>query len=199
MGEKMETVTEFIFWAPKSLQIVSAAMKLRPLLLGRKSVTNLDSVLKGRHYFDSKCLYSQTYVLPIVMYGYESWTIKTAEHGRTDTFKQQFWRRLLRVPWTARRLNPEYSLEGLMLRLWYFGHLMHRANSLERTLMLGKIEGRKRRSDRGWDCWMASFTQWTRVWAHAERWWRTGKPGVLQSKRLQRVEHNLLTEQQQQS
>ena len=86
-------------------------------------------------------------VLPIVMYGCESWTIKKAEHQRIDAFKQQCWRRLLRVPWTARRLNPECSLEGLMLKLWYFGHPMHRANSLERTLMLGKIEGRKRR---GW-------------------------------------------------
>ena len=101
------------------------------------------------------------------------------------------WRRLLRVPRTAGRSNqsivkeisPEYSLEGLMLKLkpQYFGHLMQRANSLEKTLMLGKIEGRRRRGDRGWDGWMASLTQWTWVWASSKRWWRTMKPGMLQS------------------
>ena len=135
------------------------------------------------------------------MYGCESWTIKKAKHWRNDTFELLSWRRLLRVPWTARRanqsilkeINPEYSVEGLILKLklQYFGHLMQRADSLEKTLMLGKIEGRKRRGrDRGWDGWMASLTQWTWVWANSRRWWWTGKPGVLQSMGSQRVGHD---------
>ena len=114
---------------------------------------------------------------------------------------------LSRVPWTARRLNqsvlkeinPEYSLEGMMLKLklQYFGHLMGRTDSFEKTLILGKIEGRRRRgrqSDRGWDGWMAPLTQWTWVRANFRRWWRTGKPGVLQSMRSQTVRHDWATE-----
>ena len=116
------------------------------------------------------------------------------------------WRILLRVPWAAKRsnqfflkeINPEYSLQGLILKLklQYFGHLMGRDDSLEKTLMLGKTEGRRRRSDRGWNGWMASLTQWTWVWANSERQWRTRNPGMLQSMGLQRVRHNLATEQQ---
>ena len=122
-----------------------------------------------------------------------------------DAFELWCWRRLLRVPWTVRRsnssvlkeINPEYSLEGLMLKLnlQYFGHLMRRADSLEKTLMLGKIEGKKRRRDRGWDGWMASPTQWTWIWANSGRWWRSGKHGMLQSMGSQRVRHYLATEQ----
>ena len=122
------------------------------------------------------------------MYGCESWTINKAEHQRIDVFELWCWRRLLRVSWTARRSNqsilketsPDYSLEGLMLKLklQYFGHLMGRTDSLEKTLMLGKIEGRRRR---GWDGWMASLIQWTWIWANSRRCWRSGKPGVLQS------------------
>ena len=110
-------------------------------------------------------------VFPVVMYGCESWTIKKAEHQRIDAFELWCWRRLLRISGTARRsnqsilkeINPEYSLEGLMLKLklQHFGHLMWRADSLEKTLMLGKTESRRRRDDRGWDGWMASLTQWT--------------------------------------
>ena len=116
-------------------------------------------------------------------------------------------RRLLRVPWTARRsiqsilkeISPEYSLEGLMLKLklWYFGHVMRRADSFEKTLMLGKIEGKRRRDDRGWDDWMASLTRWTWLWANSGRYWRTGKPGVLQSMGSQRDGHNWAAQQQQ--
>ena len=91
----------------------------------------------------------------------------------------------------------KYSLEGLMLKLQYFGHLMRRANSLEKTLMLGKIEGRRRKGNRGWDVWMASLTQWTCVWISSRSWWWTGKPGMLQSMGLQRVRHNWVTKQQQ--
>ena len=119
-----------------------------------------------------------------------SWTIKKDECWRIDAFELWCWRRLLRIPWTARRsnqsilkeINPKYSLEGLMLKLklQYFGHLMWRTDSLEKTLMLGKIEGRKRRGNRAWDGCMASLTQWTWVWASSGRWWRKGKPGMLQ-------------------
>ena len=124
------------------------------------------------------------------MYGCESWTIKKAERWRIDAFELWCWRRLLRVPWTARRSNQsilkeisiEYSLEGLMLKLklQHFGHLMRRADTFEKTLMLGKIEGR-RRGHRGPDGWMASPTQWTWVWVHYGSWWWTGRPGMLQS------------------
>ena len=95
-----------------------------------------------------------------------------------------------------KEINPEYSLEGLMLKLklQYFGHLTQRADSLEKTLMLGKVEGRRRRGDKGWDSWMASSTQWTWVWANFRRWWRTRKPGVLQFMGSQRVRHDLATE-----
>ena len=125
-------------------------------MLGRKAVTNLDSILKSRAItLPTKDHLVKAMIFPVVMYGCESWTIKKAECQRTDAFELWCWRRLLRVPWTARRSNqsilkeisPEYSLEGLMLKLklQYFGHLMRRTNSLEKTMMLGKIEGRRRR------------------------------------------------------
>ena len=128
------------------------------LLLGRKAVINLDSIVKSRDItLPTKVHLVKAMVFPVVMYGCESWTIKKAEHWRIDAFELWCWRRLLRVPWTARRSNqsnlkeisPEYSLEGLILKLklQYFGHLMRRADSLEKSLMLGKIEGRRRR---GW-------------------------------------------------
>ena len=132
-GETMETVTDFIFGAPKSLQMVTAAMKLRHLLLGRKAMTNLDSILKSRDItLLTKVRLVKATVFPVVIYGRESWTIKKAEHRRIYAFELWCWRRLLRVPWTARRsnqsilkeINPEYSWEGLMLKLQYFGYLM---------------------------------------------------------------------------
>ena len=133
----MRRVKDFIFGAPKSLQMVTAAMKLRHLLLERKVMTNLDSILKSRDITlpTNVCLV-KAMVFPVIMYGCESWTIRKAEHGRTDAFELWCWRRFLRVSWTARRsnqsilkgINPEYSLEGLMLKLklklHYFGHLM---------------------------------------------------------------------------
>ena len=128
----------------------------RRLLLGRKVMTNLDSILKGRDIaLPAKVYLVKAMVFPVVMDGCENWAIKKAEHQGIDAFELWCWRRLLRVPWTARRSNqsilkeisPEYSLEGLMLKLklQYFGHLMRRADSLEKTLMLGKIEGGRRR------------------------------------------------------
>ena len=137
--------------------MVIAAMKLkRRLLFGRKVMSNLDSILKSRDMtLPTEVRLVKAMVFPVAMYGCESWTIKKAEHQRIDVFELWCWRRLLRVPWTARRYNqsilkeisPEYSLEGLMLKLkvQYFGHLMRRPDSLEKTLVLGKIEGRRRR------------------------------------------------------
>ena len=157
-------------------------------------------IMKQRHYFANKVCLVKSVVFPVVMYGCECWTIKKAEHRRIDAFELWCWRRLLRVPWTARRshqsilreISPECSMEGLMLKLklQYFGHLMRRADSLEKTLMLGKIEGRRRGDDRGWDGWMASLTQWTWVWVNSGSWWWTERPGMLQSMGSQRVGHD---------
>ena len=135
--------------------MVTAAMKLRHLLLGSKVMTNLDTILKSKDTtLSTKVHLVKVMVFPVIMYGCESWTIKKAEHRRIDAFELLCWRRLLRVPWTARRSNqsilkeisPGCSLEGLMLKLilQYFGHLMRTADSFEKTLMLGKIEGRRR-------------------------------------------------------
>ena len=137
--------------------MVTAAMKLKDAcFLEKKAMTNLDSILKSRDItLPTKVHLIKAMLFPIVMYGCESWTIKKAEHQRIDAFELWCWRRLLRVPWTAmisnqsilKEINPEYSLEGFMLnlKLQYFGHLMRRTDSLENTLMLRKIEGRKRK------------------------------------------------------
>ena len=153
--ETMETVTDFIFLGSKITEDDDCSPEIRRLLLlGRKAMTNLDSILKSRDItLLTKVCLVKAMVFPVVMYGCESWTIKKAEHWRTDASELWCSRRLLRVPWTARRSNqsilkeisPEYSLEGLMLKLQYFGHLMWRTDSFEKTLMLGKIEGRRRR------------------------------------------------------
>ena len=136
--------------------MVTAAMKLKMLAPWKKTMVNLDSILKSRDIIlPTKDCLVKAMVFPVVIYGCESWTIKKAKCQRIDAFELWCWRRLLRVPWTARRSNqsilkeisPEYSLKGLMLKLklQYFGHLMRRTDSLEKTLMLGKIEGRRRR------------------------------------------------------
>ena len=156
-GDTVETVPDFIFWGSKITADGGCSLEItRRLLLGRKGMTNLDSILKSRDItLPTKVRLVIAMAFPVVMYGCESWTVKKAEHRRIDAFELWCWRRLLRVPWTARRSNqsilkeisPGYSLEGLMLKLklQYFGHLMWRADSFEKTLMLGKIEGRKRR------------------------------------------------------
>ena len=157
-GKKWKQWQTLSSWAPKLLQMVTVAMKLRRLLLGRKVRTNLDSILKSRDItLPTKVRLVKAMVFPVVMYGCGSWTVKKAEHQRINAFELWCWRRLLRVPWTAKRSNlsilkkisPECSLEGLMLmlKLQYFGHLMWRADSFEKTLKLGKTEGRRRR---GW-------------------------------------------------
>ena len=153
----METVSDFIFWGSKITADGGCSHEVkRRLLLGRKAMTNLDSILKSRDItLPTKVCVVKAMIFPVVMYGCESWTIKKAEHRRIDAFELWCWTRLLRVPWTARRSNqsilkeisPGCSLEGLMLKLklQYFGHLTRRADSFEKTLMLGKIEGRRRR------------------------------------------------------
>ena len=156
-GETMETVADFIWGGSKITGYGDCSHEIkRHLLLGRKVMTNLDSILKSRDItLQTKVRLVKGMVFPVVMYGCESWTIKKVECQRIDAFELWCWRRLLRVPWTARRSNqfilkdisPGCSLEGLVLRLklQYFGHLIRRANSLEKTLMLGKMEGRRRR------------------------------------------------------
>ena len=156
-GEAMETVTDFIFLDSKITVDGDCSHEIeRRLLLGRKVMTNLNSILKSRDItLPAKVHLVKVVVFLVVMYGCESWTIKKAELRRTDAFELWCWRRLLRVPWTARRINqsilkdinPEYSVEGLMLKLklQYFGHLMRRTDSLENNLMLRKIESRRRR------------------------------------------------------
>ena len=156
-GETMETLTDFIFLGSKITADGDCSHEIkRRLFLGRKAMTNLDSILKSRDItLPTKVRLVKAMVFPVVMYGCESWTVKKAEPRRIDAFELWYRRRLLRVPWTARRSNqsivkeisPECSLEGLMLKLKFqsFGHLMQRADSVEKTLILGKIEGGKRR------------------------------------------------------
>ena len=154
----------------------------RCLLLGRKAMTKLNIKLKSRDiHVLTKVRLVKAMVFPVVIYGCESWTVKKAEHWRIDVFGLWCWRRLLRVPWTARRSNqsileeisPENSLERLMLKLTLqsFGHLMQRTDSFEKIFILGKTEDRKRRGDRGWDGWMASPPRWTWVCISSGTWW----------------------------
>ena len=156
-GETVETMSDFILGGSKITADGDCSHEIkRCLLLGRKVMTNLDSILKSRDItLPTKVRLVKAMVFPVVMYGCESWTVIKAEHRRIDVFELWCWRRLLRIPWTARRSNqsilkeisPEYSLEGLMLKLKLqcFDHLMQKTDSLEMTLMLGKIEGRRRR------------------------------------------------------
>ena len=208
-GETMETVTDFILGGLKITADAEWSHEIKwCLLLGRKAMTNIDSILKSRDItLPTKVCLVKAMVFPVVMYGCgcESWSIKKAERWRINAFELWCWRRLLRAPWTARRSNqsilkeisPEYPLEGLMLKLklQFFGHLMRRTDSFEKTLMLGKIEGGEG-DDRGWDGWMASPTQRTWVWVNSGSWWWTGRPGMLRSMESQRVGHDWVTQQQ---
>ena len=160
-GETVETVADFIFLGSKITVDGDCSHEIkRHLLLGRKVMTNLDSIFKSRDItLPTKVRLVKAMVFPVVMYGCESWTVKKAEHRRTDAFELWCWRRLLRVPWTARRSNqsilkeisPGISLEAMMLKLklQYFVHLIQSTNSFEKTLMLGKIEGGRKGDDRG--------------------------------------------------
>ena len=177
----------------------------RRLLFGRKVMTNLDSILKSRGItLPTKVRLVKAMVFPVVMYGCESWTIKKAKHRRIDPFELWCWRRLLRVPWTARRSNqcilkeisPGCSLERLMLKLksntlaTWCGELTH----LKRTWCWERLRAGGEGDDRGWDGWMASPTQWTWVWVDSGSWWWTGRPGVLWFLGSQRVGHDWATE-----
>ena len=178
----------------------------RRLLLGRKVMTNLDSILKYTDItLSTKVCLVKAVVFPVIMYGCESWTIKKAERRWIDAFELWCWRRLLRVPWTARRSNqsilkeirPGCSLEGLMLKLklQYFGHLMRKADSFEKPWCWERMRAGREGDDRGWDGWMASPTQWTWVWVDSGSWWWTGRPGMLRFMlRSQRVGHDWATE-----
>ena len=160
-GETVETVLDFIFLGSKITADGDCSHEMkRRLLLGRKVMSNLDSIFKSRDItLPTKVHLVKAMIFPVVIYGCKSWTIKKAEPQRIDTFELWFWKRLSRIPWTGRRPNQsilkeissEYSLEGLMLRLkvQHFGHLMQRTDSLKKTLMWGKIEGRRRRGRQG--------------------------------------------------
>ena len=204
----METVADFIFLGSKITADDDCSHEIkRSLLLGRKIMTNLDSILKSRDItLPTKVHLVRTMVFPVVMYGCESWSIKKAEHWRIDAFELWCWRRLLRVPWTARKSNqsvrkeisPEYSLDGLMLK--QFGHLLCLTwtVSLEKTLMLEKIEGGREGDDRRWDGWMVSLTWRTWVWINSGSWWWTDwfqiRKGVCQACILSPCLFNLYAE-----
>ena len=180
--ETMQTVRVLILGGSKITANGDCSHEIqRRLLLRRKAMTNLDSIFKTRDItLPTMVCLVKAMVFPVVMYGCESWTIKKAECWRTDAFELWCWRRLLRVPWTARRSNqsilmeisPECSLEGLMLKLklQYFGHLMPRIDSLGKTLMLGKIKGRRRRGQQRtrWLDGIADYGIW--VWARSASW-----------------------------
>ena len=181
---------------------------IRCVLLVRKAMTNLDSILKSRGItLPTKFQIAKVMVFPVAMYKCASWTIEKAECQRIDAFKLWCYRRLLKVPWTARRssqsilkkINPEYSLQGLMLKLnfQYFVHLMEKPTHWKRHWCCERLKAGREGDNRGWDGWMASLTQWTWVYASSRRWWRMVKPDVLESIRSQRVWHYLVTEQQQ--
>ena len=185
-GESVGTVADFNFGGSKITPDGDCSHEIkRCLLLGRKVMTNLDSIFKSRDItLPTKVHLVKAMGFPVVMYGCESWTIKKAEGWRIDAFELWCLRRLLRVPWTARRSNqsilreisPEYSLEGLMLKvkLQYFDHLMRRADSFEKTVCWKRLKAEGEGDDRGWDGWMASLTQWTWVWIKSGSWWQGG-------------------------
>ena len=168
-------------------------------------MANLDSILRSRDItLPTKVHLVKVMVFPVVMYGCDSWTVRKAERGKIDAFELWCWRRLLRVPWTARRYNqsilkeisPGCSLEVLMLKLklQYIGHLAQRVDSLEKTLMLGGLRTGGQGDDRGWSGWMALLTRWAWVWVNSGSLWWTGRPVMLRFMGSQRVGHDWATE-----
>ena len=202
-GETVETVTDFILGGSKITADGVCSHEIKTFTPWRKVVTNLDSIWKSRDTtLPTKVHVVKAMVFPVVMYGCESWTIKKAEHWRIDDFELWYWRRLLRVPWTARRSNhsilkeisPECSLEGLMLKLQYFDHLMWRTDSLEKPWCWERLKVGGEGDNRGLEGWMALPFWCTWVWANSGSWWWTGKPGMLQLMGSQRVRHDWVTE-----
>ena len=199
----MEAVTDFLFLHSKITADGDRSHEIRWLLLGRKAMANLDRVLENKDItLPRKVCIIKAMVFLVRMYRWESRTIKKAELWRTDAFKLWCGRRLLRVPWKVRRsnqsmlkeINPEYSLEGLMLKLaTWCEQLTH----WERPWWWETLKAEGEEGKRGWDGWMVSPIRWRWTWANSGRWWGTGKPGRLQSMGLQRIGHNLMTEQQQ--
>jgi len=205
-GETMKTIIGFISLGSKIMVDGDCSHEIKTLAPWKKSYNKpRQHVKEQRHHFVDKGWYSQSY-------GFSSnhvwmWELGHKEVWRIDAFELCFWRKCLRVPLTSNRsnqsilkeINPEYSLEELILKLklQYFGYLIRRADSMGKTLILGKIEGRRRRDDRGWDGWMASLTQWRWVWTNSGRWWRTGNPDMVQSMGSQKVGTWLSTEQHQ--
>ena len=196
-----------IFWGSKITADGGCSHEIkRCLLLGRKAMTNLYNIFKSRDItLPTKVRLVKAMVFPVVMNECESWIIKKAEHWRIDAFELWCWKRLLRVPWTARRSNqsilkeisPEYSLGGLMVKLKLSISLATWCKELtywKRPWCCERLKAGGEGDDRGWDGWMASLTQWTWVWVNWRSWWWTGKPGMLQSMGLQRVRHDLATE-----
>ena len=205
-GQTVETVADFIFLGSKITADGDCSHEIkRCLLLERKVMTNLDSILKSRDItLPTKVCLVKAMVFLVVVYGCESWTIKKAECQRIDAFELWYWRRLLGVPWTARRSNQSilkeislgYSLEGLVLKLklHYFGHLIWRVDSLKRPWCWEGLRAGGEGDDRGWGGWMASPTRWTWVWVNSGSWWWTGRHGVLRFMGSQRVGHDWATE-----
>ena len=204
-GETVEGVADY-FLGSKITADGDCSHEIKSLLiLGREVMTNLDSILKSRRItLPTKVHLVNAMVFPVVMYGCESWTIKKAECPKMDAFELWCWRRLSRVPWIARRSNQSSlkeislgcSLEGLMLKLklQYFGHLMWTADSLEKTLMLGKIEDRRRRGQQKMRWLDGIIDSMDVVWVDSRSWWWTGRPGVLRFMGSLRVRHDWETE-----
>ena len=209
MVEKWKQWQTLFSWIPKSLQMVCSHETKRRLLLGRKAMTNIDSILKSRDMtLPTKVHLVKAMVFPVVMYGCESLTIKKAECQRIDAFELWGWRRLLRVLWTARQsnliLNDQEFRNSFLNIHWKDWCWSRNSNTLatwckelthwKKPWCWQRFKVGGERDDRGRDGWMASLTRWTQVWVNSRNWWWTGRPGVLQSMGLQRVGHDWATE-----
>ena len=205
-GETMETMTKFIFLGSKITADGNCSHEIkRHLVLGRKVMTNLDSILKSRDItLSTKVHLVKAMVFPVVMYGCESWTIKKAGHQRIDAFELWCWRRVLRVPWTARKSNQSILRKSVLNIHWKDWCWSWNSNTLaawceelthlKRPWFWERLKVRGEGDNRGWDGWMTSPTQRTWVWVSSGSWWWTGRPGVLQSMGSQRFRQDWATE-----